>query len=267
MPKQAQFWQKGDSPILYMPLPIGVELEDSPHKRTLCAGAAGSAKSYTGRWFLYSQCRKLPGSRWLLLRCSYDELDKNHLQFIPAECEQLGDAEWSGGNVRRVTFANDSKIFCGYCDDLADIPKHLGPEWDGVVFEEAVNFLERALSEISARDRGSQTAQRPVGVEKDGRTFCLTNPGGRGMMYLVDHYIRKEPDPAEYPHYNAEMHGHIPATLRDNPYLPEDYATKNLSGLSAARYKQLAHGDWTVLTGQFFDAFDPSVHVVAMEAV
>ena len=148
----------GLSPFLYVPLPLQVELEESPTKRLLMAGAAGASKSYGGRWHLYSQCRKVPGYRALLLRCSYDELYKNHLQYMGTEAEQLGDAEWKGGATRQMVFENDAIIFMGYCDDLADIPRHLGPEWDEIVFEEGVNFLPKALAEISARDRGSHAA-------------------------------------------------------------------------------------------------------------
>lgn len=266
MPKQAKFASAGDTPILYFPLPVGVDMRESPHKRTLCAGAAGSAKSFTARWMVYDFCRETPGSRWLILRCTYDELNKNHLQYIPYDVEMLGDASWSGGNVRQVTFTNDSAIFCGFCEDKTDIPKLArGPEWDGILFEESTTFLPDALSQISARDRGSLTAKRAPGVERDGRTYLLSNPDGRSMLYHIEHYIERKPDADEYPEYDASIHGFIPATLEDNPYLPETYAQKTLSGLSAARYRQMRYGDWTVVVGQFFDAFESDTHVIAME--
>jgi hypothetical protein len=152
----------------------------------------------------------------------------------------------------------------GYCDDDADISHHTGVDWDEIVFEEGVNFLPKALNEITVRDRGS-LPRRAIEGNCDGRTMIVTNPGGRAMLYLVDHYINRDPDRAEYPEYNAEIHGFIPATLEDNPYLNENFASQTLSGLSAARYKQLRFGDWTVFAGQFFSSFDPSVHVTSAE--
>ncbi len=253
-----------ESPYLYLPLPLQVDLATSKVKRLLLAGAAGASKSYGARWYLYSESRKYPGLRSLLLRCSYDELLKNHLQWIPSEAAQLGDCKWSGGNVRQANFENGSAVFCGYCDDAADIPRHLGADWDRIVFEEGVNFLPDALSQIAARDRGSVT-RRAVEDNCDCRTLVVTNPGGRAMLYLVDHYINRAPDPAEYPNYNAAIHGFIPSSLEDNPYLSENFAAETLSGLSAARYKQLRHGDWSVWSGQFFSSYDATLHVTSAE--
>lgn len=266
IPKLADFYVKGQSPILYLPLPLGVDMRESQMKRLLVAGAGGASKSYGGRWHLYSECRANPGLRCLLLRCTYDELHKNHLQFMPNEAAQLGDADYKGGNVRQMIFSqpdgNDSVIFCGFCADRADIPGHLGPSWDRILFEEGVTFLPEALQEISARDRGSPTAFRLPDVEQDGKTLILTNPGGRAMGYLRDFYIDKQPDPVEFPEYDSSEYGHIKANRRDNPYLKQNYAKSTLGGLSAARYKQLAEGDWSIVAGQFFPSFDPAVHVV-----
>lgn len=81
------------------------------------------------------------------------------------------------------------------------------------------------------------------------------------MLYLIDHYIRRTPDPEEYPTYDAANYGYIGATLEDNPALSPTYEKTELSGLSRARYRQLRHGDWTALAGQFFEEFDESIHV------
>jgi hypothetical protein len=140
----------------------------------------------------------------------------------------------------------------------------LGNECDLIVLEEAVNFLPRALTEIAARDRGSFTVQHAG--PRDGKTWLLSNPGGRAMLYLSDTYITKQPDPEDYPHYDPTVHGFINATLDDNPYLPEDYAQKNLSGLTAARFKQLRYGDWTVFAGQFFSEWSAE-HIADLDAM
>jgi len=255
------------SPWLFLPLPLNVDLIESPYKRTLMAGAAGSSKSYGARWLAYRECLNRPGIRVLLLRCTFDELFKNHGQYMAAEAAQLstfghGSVKYLGSYYKSCNFENGSVILTGHCQYDADIAKHLGQEVDLIVIEEAVNFLPRALQEIPSRDRGSPTAR--AHGETDGKTWLLSNPGGQGMLTLSDFYITRTPDPKEFPHYNADVHGYIRATLEDNPYLPEDYAAKNLSGLSAARYRQLRHGDWTVFTGQFFE-FDQALHVRAVE--
>ena len=258
---------RGEAPI-FLPLPLQVEIQESQAKRLLVAGAGGASKSYGGRRLLYSECRRYAGYRALLLRCTYDELSKNHLQYMPMEAEAFG-ARYLGGNQRQMIFekddGNDSMIFMGFCENARDIVKHLGNDWDLTLFDEGVHFLPAALSEISARDRGSLTCVRPLGQVRDGRTIILTNPGGRAMRYLIDHYITRTPDLEEYPRYVARIHGFIPATRFDNPYLSENYMSETLSGLSAARFKQLAYGDWTVYAGQFFSSFSSATHVVEME--
>lgn len=257
---------EGKSPFLFLPLPLQVETEESTVPHLLVAGAAGTAKSYGARWFVYKQCRELPGFRALLLRCTYDQLNKNHLQYMNAEAVTLG-AKYSGGSVRQMAFPNDSLIFMGYCEDESDIAQHVGPEWDLIVFEEAVTFLPRAINEISARARGSATAREALAAigRVGGQVRLLSNPGGRAMLYLQDHYITRQPDREEYPHYRAEQHGYITSTLDDNPYLGEDYEEKHLSHLSAARYKQLRYGDWSVYAGAFFGAFESGKHLQYLE--
>lgn len=260
---------EGDTPYLFLPLPLQVDMEQSPFKRLLVAGAAGACKSYGARWLAYRESARIPGLQTLLLRCTFDELEKNHLKYIPKEVEALCangiECKWSGGNRPKLLFENGALISMGYCDDNSDIDRQLGAEWDRIKLEEGNTLLPRALQEIPARDRGSFTAWRAPGEERDGSTLILANPGGRGARTLIEHYITKDPDPLDFPEYNASIHGFIHATLDDNPYLREDYASRNLSGLSAARYKQLRHGDWTSLVGQFFEAFDSSIHVTASE--
>lgn len=256
----------GESPYLFLPLPVQVEMDESTVKHLLIAGARGVAKSYGSRWHLYKRCAKIPGYTALLLRCTYDELNKNHLQFMAAESQQIG-ATYKGGNVREMSFPNSSTIFAGYCDDQSDVKRHVGNEWDEVVFEEAVHFLPLAINEISVSARGSKTARpakEALGIT-GGRTRLQSNPGGRAMLYLQDFYISKTPDQEEYPTYQAAHYGFISSTLDDNPYLAEDYEETTLSHLTAARYKQWRHGDWSVYAGAFFGAFDSQKHLQQLD--
>src|SRR5215471_17716576 len=88
---------KDESPYLFLPLPLQVDMQTSTVKRLLVAGAGGASKSYGARWHLYTECLTFPGYIALLLRVSYDELQKNHLQWMPGEAAMLGDAKYSGG--------------------------------------------------------------------------------------------------------------------------------------------------------------------------
>lgn len=253
----------GQAPWYYLPLPMQVDIEENRTKHLLVAGAAGTAKSFGTRHLLYRYCQMIGGLRVLLLRETYDQLEKNHLQFMEAESRMIG-ASWTGGNVRQMKFPHEkyeqSVMRMGYCAHDADIGQHVGPEWDIVVIEEAVMVLPKAISEIIARARGSATAVRSkmaLGLSpKWGRSICVSNPGGRSMMFLVDHFIRKSPDRDRFKNYKPEKFGHLPSTLDDNPYLEPDYEEENLSHLENSRYRQLRYGDWTAIAGQFFNFTD-----------
>lgn len=254
---------EGRSPFFYLPLPLQVDIEESPVKRLLVHGPQGISKSYGGRMSLYARCRKIPGYQALLLRCTYDQLQKNHLQFVRAECDALGDAKYTAGTTKVVEFENGSRIFMGFCDKAADIEDHRGPEWDEVLIEEAVSLLPEAINVITSRDRGSAPAREAMialGFE-EGRSRLLTNPGGRAQMFLEDHYITRSPDRLEYPKYDPQFYGHIMGDIRDNPYLSETYKESVLGGLDADRYEQFAEGRWDIVAGQFFGQWNPTRHV------
>jgi hypothetical protein len=220
--------------------------------------------------YVYGRARKIAGYRGLLLRCTYDQLKKNHLQFIPGELAQFANgARWLGGNENRAILENDAQIYMGYCQNDADIAQHMGVEFDDVLFEEAVHFLPRAITDISTSDRGAGTsreARMVMGMPNTGRSRYLTNPGGRAMRVLEDFCIRREPDVKDYPHYDPRFYGHIHGDIRDNPYLAADYKTATLGGLDAARFEQLAEGRWDVFPGQFFTEWDKDKHIQVIEA-
>ena len=256
----------GYSPYLFLPLPLQVDMETSPCKRLLVAGAAGACKSYGGRWLAYKLCKATPGLQVLLIRETLTQLFDNHLKYMTTECASLGGAKYVGGNKPRVDVSNGAQITMGYCADRSHLPNITGPEWDVIIIEEGNNIIKEALIELPLRDRGSNTAKRGAGIPQDGRTIILANPGGRGAMTLIDHYITKDVDREEVADYDPSHYGFFGAKLEDNPYLPESYQKTQFMGLSIARYNQLRHGDWTVSAGNFFHNFDVSMHVSALEA-
>ena len=118
----------GRSPFYYLPLPLQVDVERATIKRVLVWGSAGISKSYGARMSLYKRCQKLPGYQALLLRCTLDQLRKNHLQFMDAEAKALGECKFVGSYPMHMAFENGSKMYAGYCDDITDIGQHIEPE-------------------------------------------------------------------------------------------------------------------------------------------
>lgn len=255
------------TPYYLLPLPFQVDILQSKIPNLLVRGAAGVSKSVIARFGLYRRCQRIEGYKALLLRSTYDELYKNHLQYMETEQWGLEGLRYSGGYVRQMRHDNGSTIFSGSCETEADIEKNRGPEYDEVDFEEGSLFPVRAITLISSRARGTITARAAVEAlgEEPGRVRIQSNPGGRAMLHLIEFYIKKNPNLKIYPEYDPKYYGSIGGTLDDNPYLREDYAQRVLGGLPAAVYKQLRYGDWTVFAGQFFNKFNEQIHVVDHE--
>lgn len=258
--------EDGTSPFLYLPLPLQVEVEEHPARRLLVEGPAGWGKSYAARWSLYKLAMKYRGFRGLLLRCTYDELDKNHLQFIDDEIAHFENAKFKRGTqeAKHVVF-NDmqSRIYFGYCQHKTDILQYRGPEYDRIELEEASEFVEDALTFIPTRDRGSATGREALladGMEH-GNTRLRTNPGGRSALLLRDFYIDRKPDPEKYPHYDPADYACISGRVEDNPYLAANHKSSGLGGLDAETYAQQAEGRWDVFPGQFFPDWRETIHV------
>ena len=258
---------EGESPFLYLPLPLQVEIEMHPARRLLIEGPAGYGKSYSARWSLYKLCLKHRGFQGLLIRCTYDQLNRNHLQFVDDEIRHFEGAKFHNNTQepRHINFsAQGSKLFFGYCEHSKHIGQYKGPEYDRVCIEEASEVINDGLAFIVTRDRGSapgREAMLAAGFEH-GTSRLLTNPGGRSALFLRDHYIDRAPDPVEYPHYNADDYASINGRIEDNPYLAHDHKSSGLGGLDKATYAQQAEGRWDVFPGQFFPDFVKEQHVV-----
>jgi hypothetical protein len=264
--------QEGASPFLYLPLPLQVEIEEHPARRLLVEGPAGYGKSYSARWSLYKLCMKYKGFRALLLRCTYDQLEKNHLQHIDDEISHFENARFKRGTQepKHVVFGDtQARLYFGYCQHKTDVAQFRGPEYDRIVLEEASEFVEDAITFIPTRDRGSNQAREAMLADgKDhGTTRLLTNPGGRSALLLRDLYIDRKPDPDEFPHYNPADYASISGRVEDNPYLAANHKSSGLGGLDAATYQQQAEGRWDVFPGQFFPDWRNDQHVRHIESI
>jgi hypothetical protein len=256
----------GASPFLYLPLPLQVEIEEHPARRLLVEGPAGYGKSHSARWSLYKLCLKYKGFRGLLLRCTYDALERNHLQHVDDEIAHFENARFKRGTnePKHVVFGDmQSRLYFGYCRFAVDVTQYRGPEYDRIVIEEASDFVEEAITFIPTRDRGSSHAREAmVAAGKDhGTTRLLTNPGGRSALLLRDLYIDRKPDPEKYPHYDPADYASISGRVEDNPYLAANHKSSGLGGLDAETYQQQAEGRWDVFPGQFFPDFRVDQHV------
>jgi hypothetical protein len=248
---QQEYW--------WVPLPKQVTFLEMPGKRKLLGGAAGPGKSDVARKGAYSLALTVPNISVLLLRKTNPELERTHIRKMRQEqydlgfkfMEQAGECRFPKGGV----------IECGHMEDAAAVQKYLSSEYDLIIPEEAVQYPPDPLMELMSRTRTTNEDVKKLGGPW---VWLPTNPGGPSHHLLKSLFIEKEPDVERYPamkKYKPAQWGYVHATLDDNPYIDPDYEDLSLSGLRAARYQQLRHGDWDAAEGTFFEMFSKQTHV------
>jgi len=251
---------------LYVPLPRQVEFDACLARYLLGGGAAGSTKSYAGRWAMYRRALRYPGYTGLILRQTWGELESTHFELMDKEqliFQEYGiNAVFSKTNRQMVFTHPDGKksiIEGGHMDDANQVKKYLGRERDEIMVDEGSLFDPKALRELSTRARTTKIALLRDGIRGLFRVY--TNPGGPSSSMLRELFIDHDPVWENYPArfrevYNPSDWVYIPGRLEDNPYLDDAYEA-DLALLETWRYEQLRYNNWDVVAGLFFEKFVP----------
>jgi hypothetical protein len=251
----------------YLPTPVAVPYHACKAPNILFGGAAGGSKSHSLRYDAYEHCFAIPNFRAILMRRTFEELERNHLDHVRSEEVRFNEyfgkqiVTYTGGR-HEVSFAchgagRDSKIIFGHCQNVGDEEKYLGPAYDGFYPDEMATFDRKQIIGIAGRLR---TDKRGVVARMAGGS----NPGGANTLWLKDWFIDKKESQIrdQFPRYRADRYAFIPAMLYDNPYYMDPDGTytnyeDRLFAYDAERRKQLLLGDWSALAGQFFPEFKP----------
>lgn len=261
------FQQSAGSPYtwFYNPAPVAVPFHASKSPNILFGGAAGGTKSHSARFDAYRHCFAVPDFRAIIMRRTFEELKRNHLDKARSECERM-NAFFGKDIINLITTEHeirftchgrgrDSKIIFGHCQNLGDEEKYLGDAYDAFYPDEMATFEKKQIIGIAGRLRSEK---RGI-VARLGGT---SNPGGAHTLWLKDYFIDKIEDQIreENPRYRADRYQFLPAMLYDNPYYmdPDGSYTnyeERLFAYDPERRRQLLLGDWTALAGQFFPEF------------
>jgi phage terminase large subunit len=251
--------------VLYAPGPRAVQFHDSLCPNLLYGGAAGGMKSYSARWDIYMRMLRTPGSKFLLLRRTFTELEDNHLNDSDMECRLMAEA---GVPIRFLK--DDKKVVVerpgqdpsflryGHCQNVGDEEKYLSNAYDGAYLDEAATFEQKQAM-------GVQTRLRSV-VTDDVFFRCMSNPGGAQTLWLKRYFIDRAVTEDEHEDYVPEEWGFIFSQLYDNPYYMDPDGTwtkyaRRLKGYGPERARQMLDGDWDAIAGQFFSEFRRDRHV------
>lgn len=203
-------------------------------------GSRGGGKSHFSRAYLALRCLKYPGSKHLLIRRTFAELQRNHIDNFIKEFGKVG--HYHAGKHYFI-FNNGSIIELGYCEKDGDLERYQGGEYDTIVIDECQFQTEKRYEYF----KGCLRTTRGSLIPKMLLTF---NPGGIGHTFLkrlfVDKVYDEKDDPNKYEFIRARVYDN-PTIMENDP----DYV-KRLESLPEPIRSAWLNGDFGVFEGQFY---------------
>lgn len=224
------------------PSPKQILFLEAKKKHVGFGGARGGGKSWAVRTKSKLLAVKYPGIRILIVRRSYNELIRNHIEQLRKET--LGIAKYNN-TEKTLKFINGSIIEFMYCERDKDLDRLQGAEYDIIFLDEATQLSEYQMKAITACLRGANNFPK--------RIYYTMNPGGQGHAYIKRIFIDREyqtgEDPEDYEFIQSLVTDNL-ALMKMNP----DYI-KQLDALPEKLKKGWRYGEWDIFEGQFFEDF------------
>ncbi len=228
-------------------------------EEVLFGGAAGGGKSYGQLVDALLFALKYQGSKQLILRRTYPELEKS---IIRTSLELFPEAVARYNATSHVwTFVNRSIVEFGNCDAEKDVYKYQSAEYDVLRFDELTHFTSSMYLYLMSRVRGTNGYPKQV--------KSTTNPGGIGHAWVKERFIHPAPPGEVFWVQDADGGKHsrvfLPSLVDDNVFLmrADPEYKKRLKNLSENDQRALLYGDWDLDEGAYFDEFQQDVHVIA----
>ena len=237
-------------PELVIPRPNAKQkifLNDLTHKWLAYGGARGGGKSWALQILAIIGCMIYAGLTVTLVRRSYPELRKNHIDPL-CQLLQVHHPDRTqryatyNDQKKEIRFRNGSRIIFMYCDSLKDSMRFQGFQTDWLLIDEATQLPWEWIVNIKACVRGVND------FPKLYRLGC--NPGGPGMDWVKRLFV----DRKYLENENPEDYAFIQALVTDNTELmradPDYYNT--LKSLPPKLRDAWLYGRWDVFEGSFF---------------
>ena len=211
--------------------------------RYVCfGGARGGGKS----WMVRAKAKLLAvqyrGIRILIVRRSYPELIRNHIEVLRTEL--LGIARYNQQH-KTLYFPGGSIIEFMYCSRDTDLDRLQGAEYDVIFLDEATQMSEYQMRAIVACLRGVNDFPK--------RVYYTCNPGGQGHGYIkrlfIDRAYQGDENPDDYVFIQSLPTDNIALMEKQPDYINQ---LRNLPPKIRAAWLE---GKWDVYFGQFFEDF------------
>lgn len=223
----------------------------------LLAGPAGTGKSYACLWKVHLMMLANPGARALIVRKTHKSLTSTGLvtfrEQVAKEAIAAGLLKWYGGSMERPAqyiYTNGSVIIVGGMDNPEKI---MSMEVDIAYVQEATDLTREDWEKVSSRLRN--------GVISFQQLLADCNP------QQPKHWLKQRCDSGS----TTMLHSHH----QDNPRLYDERGQLTeygaayigrLEKLTGVRKLRLLDGKWAAAEGLIYEEWDPSVHVLDLEA-
>lgn len=226
---------------------------DATETEVLYGGAAGGGKSYGQLIDAMLFALRYPGSKQLILRRTFPELEKSLIRtargLYPTNIFTYNASTHTG------RFANGSILDFGHLATDGDVYQYQSAEYDVVRFDELTHFTDFQYTYLISRVRGANGYPKQI--------KSSTNPGGVGHSWVKARFIDPAPPNTPFIGKDGSSRVFLPAKIDDNKFLlsaDPDYK-KRLLTQDEDTQKALLHGEWDIYTGQFFREFSRDLHV------
>lgn len=213
-------------------------------------GARGGGKSWAVRKKAVLLCLRYAGLRVMILRRTFPELQKNHIE--PLTADTNGFAKYTD-KTKDLQLQNGSIIHFDYCDNERDVNHFQGQEYDVIFVDEATHFTESMMTAVRATLRGANRFPK--------RMYFTCNPGGVGHQWVkrlfIDRQYRQGETPDDYVFIKALVQDNTALMQQDPAY------ERELESLPEDLKRAWLYGDWNVFAGQYFTEWREEIHVTA----
>ncbi len=227
---------------------------DACESEVLFGGGAGGGKSYGQIVDALLYALRYPGSKQLILRRTFAELDKSlirtALSLYPRGLYTHNSSSHTG------KFKNGSCIDFGYCATENDVYQYQSAEYDVIRFDELTHFTEGQYVYLISRVRGANSFPKQI--------KSSTNPGGVGHSWVKARFVDPSVPGTSFHAEGGMTRIFLPSLLSDNSFLSrhDPGYRRRLEALPEREKKALLYGDWNIFEGQYFTEFSVKKHTV-----
>lgn len=219
-----------------------------PTTKLLATGSRGSGKSLILRMDAHMRLLSVPGSQAILIRDTYQNLLKSHVNFqglpwntLKQEMKLLGGDYLATDHI--CMYPNGSKLFLSYVGHEKDAMNLLSSEFIAAYFDELSTIPWDYFVMMSASVRTTMT-MKMKGIR--GVVRAATNPLGQSASRVNSYFVTKDVDLDEDTGYTPGEWGHIRIDMEDNPHLDREEYIRSLGGSGLADHIKMAwlHGEF-----------------------